>query len=447
MARGSSKMVLFGLFLGGTAYAQPVTPRITVTTTPPGAKVYVDSKDKGIACQSGPSCKPRLAKGTHRLILELDGYKPLEETINVSGPQTLAFTLQPAPARVDIKTLATNQAAQGGEIFIDGTLSGSVPTTIEVPAGKHMIEIRRPGFQTYTEAIEVKGGESRPLFVALTAEKQGAPTAGALVITSELPGSEVIVDEQPRGPAPVLVENLAAGDHVVELRPKDRNYQPWRRNVRVVPGQQSAAYATFTANPPPPPAPLPPPPPPGTPVFPVAFVPRSTGNSYVVTTAVGQSCTTPCTLPLPPGDIPVSVSGPGSNVFHESVQIPTVPSQVTVQHFTTGRLVGGIVVAVLGLPLIAVGTIYLANPLSLPREVLPETRDQANAIGGALLGAGGALTLAGIITAAFTKTNRAEVRALSPFSPRMAARPRLLGAGIAPTSDRSGAVAGLAFSY
>src|SRR5690242_19638558 len=114
MPRSSSKMALFGLVLSSTAYAQPVAPRITVTTTPPAAKVYVGGKDTGIGCQGGPSCKPRLSKGTHRLILELDGYKPLEETVDVAGPQTFTFTLQPAPARVDIKTLATNQTAQGG---------------------------------------------------------------------------------------------------------------------------------------------------------------------------------------------------------------------------------------------------------------------------------------------------------------------------------------------
>ena len=340
--------------------------------------------------------------------------------------------------------MATNQGAQGGEVFVDGTLSGTVPATIEVPAGKHMIEVRRPGFQPFTESIEVKGGESRPLCVALTADKQAAATDGALMITSELPGSEVIVDDQPRGPAPVRVEHLAAGDHVVELRPRDQNYQPWRRNVRVMPGQQSAAYATFTANPPPPPAP---PPPPGAPVYPVSFVPENTDNAYVVTTATGQSCTTPCTLPLPPGDIPVSVSGPGSRMFQCNVAIPPVPSQVTVQHFTTSRLVGGLVMAVIGIPLVAVGSVYLIDPLSLPRSITPDNTDQANLIGGLMVGAGGALTLGGILSMAFTKSNHADVRALAPVGPKMASRLQLIGAGIAPTADRTGAVAGLAVRY
>ena len=128
------------------------------------------------------------------------------------------------------------------------------PAEAEVSAGKHMIEVRRPGYQPYTE-------------------------------TMEFSGAEVIVADQPRGPAPVLVENLPPGDHVVEIRPKDPGYQPWRRNVRAALGQQAAACATFTANPPPPPAPLPPP---GEPSLPVAFVPRSADTTYLLRCQAGN---------------------------------------------------------------------------------------------------------------------------------------------------------------
>ena len=417
----SSRVWVYGasMLFASAAYAQPVMPRITVNTTPPGARVYVDGKDKGLACQSGPSCKPRMAKGTHRLLLELDGYKPVEETINVTGPQALSFTLQPAPARLDIKNLATNPSARGGEIFVDGKLSGSVPAEIEVPAGKHMIEVRRPGYQPHAETVEVKGGETHPVFIALAAEDRAAPTVGALMITSELAGAEVIVDEQPRGPAPLVVEGLPPGDHVVEIRPKAPNYQPWRRSVRVVAGQQAAAYATFTANPPPPA------PPPvviqAAPAWPVAFVPRSADNAYVVTLPNGQSCATPCSLNVPPGGQVLSVSGPGSNNFREPVSIPSVPAQVTVQHFTGGRLAGGIIMTMIGIPMLAIGAVYIADPVSLPRDILPNSYEGAAAIGTIVGLHGLGLTLGGIIAMATTKGNRAEVQALGPIGPRLAA--------------------------
>ena len=82
-----------------------------------------------------------------------------------------------------------------------------------------MIEVRRPGYQPHAETVEVKGGETHPVFVALAAEDRQRQR-GALMVTSELAGAEVIVDEQPRGPAPLLVEGLPPGDHVVEIRPE-----------------------------------------------------------------------------------------------------------------------------------------------------------------------------------------------------------------------------------
>lgn len=404
--RLSSSLALSSVLLTGAAYGQAAGPRVTVETTPSGAKVYVDGRDKGIACQSGPSCKPRMTKGSHKLILELDGFKTLEETISVTGAaQRFAFTLQPAPARLEVKTLATNTGAQGGEIFVDGTLAGTVPATLDLAPGKHMIEVRRAGFQPYSESIEVKGGESRPLFIALNEKPGAAPTAGSIMVTSEVAGAEVIVDEQPRGPAPVKVDSLPPGDHVVEIRPREPHLQPWRRNVRVVAGQQAAAYATFTANPPPPP-------PADVPLFPVAFVPRSSSNAYVITTGGGASCTTPCNMPLATGTQEIAVTGPGSNHFRQFIDVPAGPSQVTVQHFTTGRLAGGIVMAVIGIPLLAVGSIYLVDPLTLPDALLPETRNQASIIGGAMAGVGGALMIGGIVLMSTTKTNSAEVRNL-----------------------------------
>lgn len=439
----SSRVWLYAtsMVLSSVGYAQPVAPRISVTTNPPGAKVYVDGKDKGLACQSGPSCKPRMSKGTHRLLLEMDGFKSIEETINVTGPQTFTFALQPAPARLNIKNLATNPSALGGEVFVDGKLVGSVPAELEVAAGKHMVEVRRPGYQPYAEVIEVKGGESQPMFVALATEGKISPTTGSLTVTSESPGSEVIIDEQPRGPAPVLVEGLSPGDHVVEIRSPNPNYQPWRRNVRVAAGQQAAAYATFTANPPPPPSVIE-----AGPTSPVAFVPRSPDNAYVVTLPSGQSCTTPCSLNIPPGGQVVNVSGPGSNAFREPVSIPTVPAQVTVQHFTGGRLAGGIVMTILGIPLIALGSMYIADPRSLPRDIRPDTYDASTAIGAVLGIHGIGLTLGGIIAMATTKTNRADVQALGPSNPRLASRP-VWSPLLTLSPDRSGGLAGVRASF
>jgi predicted phage tail protein len=71
--------------------------------------------------------------------------------------------------------------------------------------------------------------------------------------------------------------------------------------------------------------------------------------------------------------------------------------------------------AVLGIPLIAVGSLCIADhPLTLPRDLRPNIYDGAVAAGSVLAVHGVGLTLGGIIAMATTKGNRAEVRAYRP---------------------------------
>jgi hypothetical protein len=317
--------------------------RITVESTPGGAKVYVDGKDNGMACQSGPTCKPNLPRGRHRLILELDGYQSLEETINVSGPQRLTFTLKAAPAKLDIKTLATNTHARGGEIFIDGSLAGVLPALLDVTPGKHMIEVRRAGFLSYTEAVEVKNAEVRAVYVALTTE----PTA-----LSQTP-------------------------------------------------------STATAKPDPPPPAIAPPVPAGPALEPVSVVPRSSGVAYVVATN-GSQCTAPCTLHVPAGLTTLSVRGPADKAFTKQIEIPSGPSQITVQHFTKSKVIAGSILLGLGVPLLLGTSAYL---LDLTHQQ-GSNNGLALLAGGALGAHGLAFTIAGIEQLATMRTNRIDVVSL-----------------------------------
>src|SRR5262249_11323732 len=59
--------------------------------------------------------------------------------------------------------------------------------------------------------------------------------------------AEVFVDGQPRGPAPVLVDNLPEGDHLVEVRRGEAGAPPWRQTVRVSAGQQTRVMAQTQA--------------------------------------------------------------------------------------------------------------------------------------------------------------------------------------------------------
>lgn len=419
--------VCLSLIAPQAAYAKKLgSAKITIDSTPAGANIYIDGKDAGIQGQSGPKAVLKLTKEKHTLLLELDGYKPMEQTINVKAAQRLAFKLVAMPARLEMKPLATNQNAQGAEVFVDGALAGTLPGTVEVGTGRHTVEVRRPGYLPYTEQVEVKTGETRQMFIGLISENK--PGTGSVIVNAPS-GAEVSIDGQPKGPAPVTVDSLAAGDHVVDVQPATPEFLPFRKNVRITAGQQSKLEVAFAAKPV---APL---------TMPVTVVPRKPRNAYVVTLGRLQSCTTPCSLQALPGPQGITVAGPGSKIFTKEITIPNVASQVVVQHFTLSRVIAGPILTVLGIGF-AGGAAYFFVKEPFQQPSIDYTLGSLLAIHATVF------TIVGLVQLGTIKTNRASVIGLGQVSalpppPRL----RLMAAGIVPTQDRTGAVGGLTFAY
>jgi hypothetical protein len=59
----------------------------------------------------------------------------------------------PAPAKVAIRS-----TPDGAEIYLDGQMIGSTPSTLEVPAGTHELSVRLSGFQDWTRSMRVLSG-------------------------------------------------------------------------------------------------------------------------------------------------------------------------------------------------------------------------------------------------------------------------------------------------
>jgi hypothetical protein len=220
------------------------TYRLKVDTSPQQAAVYWDAgatgqpKLYGIAGYTPLTIK--VPKGAVKIVVELSGFKPVEQVLDVRKNQPLTLTLERAPrvARLDLQA---GTDAAGAEVFIDGASKGTVPNSFELPAGRHQVEVKKTGFKPYTDWFELQEGERRTRDVAL--ERAEAPT-GTLLVNSDA-GGDVYVDGQRKDAAPAIIAGLAAGDHVVEVR-KD-GYPSWRQTVTVPAGQQVKVAATFGA--------------------------------------------------------------------------------------------------------------------------------------------------------------------------------------------------------
>lgn len=235
-------VVAVGLVAGtlGTAAAAPVW--VTISSSPPGATVYIDGKEQGAKGIAADSFRLRLSPGVHRVLLELPGHKPLEQTVQIGqSAQRLAFTLEPAAARLAVRAPATSDDARDGELFIDAEPKGRVPAEVELKGGSHLVEVRKPGFKVYSETIELAPAETKTLMVTLKSDIR----RGTLLVAASGEGL-VYVDGQARGSAPQVVE-LDEGDHAVEVRASDGGAVLWQQRVKVVAGQQVRAQAEWKA--------------------------------------------------------------------------------------------------------------------------------------------------------------------------------------------------------
>jgi hypothetical protein len=102
--------------------------------------------------------------------------------------------------------------------------------TIILPAGRHELEISRPGYETVRRSVRVAAERTRTIEVTLD-PLQPLPSelAGVLEVHINHEGALITVDGRPLpdGPLPV-------GPHRLTVR--HSNFLPWSRLVQVVPG-------------------------------------------------------------------------------------------------------------------------------------------------------------------------------------------------------------------
>jgi serine/threonine protein kinase len=129
----------------------------------PGAEVYVDGVYRGDA---PPSLRLELVAGNHTLECRRPRHESYRESLRVVPGElsTRSVTLKKLKGIVSLTT------QEGAEVYIDGRLLGVTPLQrpIEVDAGKHVISIKKPGFNTWTSQVSVQSKETLPLRITLS---------------------------------------------------------------------------------------------------------------------------------------------------------------------------------------------------------------------------------------------------------------------------------------
>jgi hypothetical protein len=153
-----------------------------------------------------------------------------------AGEQRIAkIDLTPAVEKPQTARLRVVTPEPDAEVFVDGADMGKAPLDrSDLAPGKHYVVVRKHGYAEWKREIDLD--PSTP--VTLTAELSAS---GTVKILSNVSGAAVFLDGSQVGKTPVTLDNVAAGDHLLEV--KSSGYVDARQQIHVEGGEQKILAA------------------------------------------------------------------------------------------------------------------------------------------------------------------------------------------------------------
>jgi hypothetical protein len=129
-----------------------------------------------------------------------------------------AYIWNSAPAAVPVSSegrLSIDSRPAGATVVIDDKERGVTPLSLSLSPGAHVMALRTAD-SSRAVSLTIQAGVTYAQYVEL------APmaTTGSIDVLLDTPGARVLLDGQPRGIAPVIIADVAPGDHdlVIEAR-------------------------------------------------------------------------------------------------------------------------------------------------------------------------------------------------------------------------------------
>ena len=211
--------------------------RLSITTVPAGAHISIDNVDVATTPLSAPL---RVAAGSHVVGAVAEGYALARKEVVVAGnaDASLDFALLRAEATRDAN-LTVRSRISAAEVFVNGKSAGKTPlaSSLSVPPGHINVELRRPGYTTAKQQVDLNEGATSDITLDPSIDTQALATEGvflALDVGRKAP--ELYVDQQDLGPytAPV---RLPKGPH--RVRVEAAGFMPLERDLTLDGGKSN----------------------------------------------------------------------------------------------------------------------------------------------------------------------------------------------------------------
>ncbi len=223
------------------AVTQPGAARITtanvrVESNPAGATITHAGNSLGLT-----PATIVLPEGSQQLMIELEGYRPKTQPVNVIAGREQTVTVRLEEIPTGFLTIATDPIQC--EVFIDGRNVGRSPLSRHrTYEGSHEVEVRREGYESQTRQVTIAPRQTEEM--EFTLRRSGA---AQLTFRSTLNGARVSItgDE-------ALDAALTNPDQSVPLPPgsytltvKAKGYASWQRQVTLADGANEVVPITL----------------------------------------------------------------------------------------------------------------------------------------------------------------------------------------------------------
>lgn len=214
---------------------------VSVTSTPPGADLYVDRKDLGSRGRTPQTIA--VSPGAHTILLELEGHHPAQVKVSVGRGREVK---QAVELTVVVGKVAIEGTPAGASVreAADGPELGKVPGTLDLVPGKRLLVVTAPGYLAQQLLLDVKPDETVSAKVAL--QEKPKPT-GKVVVTANRDSAVVRVNGRDSGFTPTVL-TLPVGEYDVEVTTEE--VTPVLRHVVVTADSESRVDAELRYAPP-----------------------------------------------------------------------------------------------------------------------------------------------------------------------------------------------------
>lgn len=149
---------------------------LTVSCKTTEAQIYVDNELRGKG-----NWKGKLPSGDYIVEARLDGHRAVRKLVKLANQKPASCPIE--ALEPILGGLSVSYSPANAEIWVDGKHLDNTPAKMRLTEGNHKIEIRKDGYQTFSQQVNIREGKVSTLEGELSKAASPAVTANASDLT------------------------------------------------------------------------------------------------------------------------------------------------------------------------------------------------------------------------------------------------------------------------